>query len=62
MDTTSSHDQESLYRKLEDTVLPLYYENRAGWISVMRGAITKSASYFNSHRMMRRYVSEAYLR
>jgi len=55
-------DQQSLYRKLEDNLLPLYYDNRQAWIAVMKGAITKSASYFESHRMMRRYVSEAYLR
>jgi len=27
---------------------------------VMKGAISKNASRFNSHRMLRRYVSEAY--
>src|SRR6185295_2404150 len=62
LDAATGNDQESLYRKLEGTVLPLYYENRSAWLAVMKGAITKSASYFNSHRMMRRYVSEAYLR
>ena len=43
-------------------MLPLYHDDRAAWTAVMKGAITKSASYFNSHRMMRRYVSEAYMR
>jgi starch phosphorylase len=43
-------------------VLPLYYGNRAGWIAVMKGAISKNAYFFNSHRMMRRYSSDAYLR
>jgi starch phosphorylase len=62
LDTASSHDQEALYRKLEDTVLPLYHDDRTAWTAVMKGAITKSASYFNSQRMMRRYVSEAYMR
>jgi len=61
-DAGAGGDQESLYRKLEEVVLPLYYDNRPGWIAVMKGAVSKSASYFNSHRMMRRYVSEAYLR
>jgi starch phosphorylase len=42
-------------------VLPLFHGNRAGWIAVMKGAIAKNASYFNTHRMMRRYASEAYL-
>ncbi len=56
-------DAEALYQKLERVVLPLYYGSaRGGWIAVMKGAISKNASYFNSHRMMRRYVTEAYLR
>lgn len=55
-------DATFLYDKLETVVLPLYHENRSGWIDVMKGAITKNASYFNSHRMMRRYAAEAYLR
>ncbi|HZP86065.1 MAG TPA: alpha-glucan family phosphorylase [Burkholderiales bacterium] len=61
-DQSSSQDHEVLYKKLERTVLPLFHDDRAGWIKVMKGAISKNASYFNSHRMMRRYVSEAYIR
>ncbi len=52
---------QSLYDKLEHTVLPLF-DDRSGWLRVMKGAISKNASYFNSHRMMRRYATEAYLR
>jgi len=55
-------DSDALYRKLEQVVLPLYYQDRTGWIQVMKGAISKNASYFNSYRMMRRYASEAYIR
>jgi starch phosphorylase len=55
-------DADSLYHKLETVVLPLYRNDRSGWIAVMKGAIARNASYFNSHRMMRRYASEAYLR
>jgi len=29
---------------------------------VTKGAICLNGSYFNSHRMMRRYATEAYLR
>ena len=61
-DLANHSDQEDLYQKLEQTVLPLYALYRAGWIAVMKGAIAKNASYFNSHRMMRRYVTEAYIR
>ena len=58
-------DAAALYDKLERVVLPLYYGSGAdsgGWPSIMKGAIVKNASYFNSHRMMRRYATEAYLR
>jgi len=61
-DTPNGYDGASLYEKLETTVLPLFYNDRAGWSRVMKGAISKNAYYFNSHRMMRRYVLEAYLR
>ncbi|HEY0682244.1 MAG TPA: alpha-glucan family phosphorylase [Steroidobacter sp.] len=56
-------DAGSLYDKLQSAVLPLYYaDDRTGWLRIMKGAISKNASYFNSHRMMRRYATEAYLR
>lgn len=61
-DSATQTEADALYDKLAQVVLPLYYENRAGWIAVMKGAIAKNASYFNSHRMMRRYVSDAYIR
>lgn len=52
----------SLYTKLDDIILPLFYRDPAGYQDVMKGAIAKNASFFNSHRMMRRYVSDAYIR
>ena len=58
---TSIDDARSLYDKLEQRVLPLYYEDRAGWTYVMKAAISRNGMLFNSHRMMRRYAAEAYL-
>ncbi len=57
-------DADSLYARLEQVVLPLFQGRQAsdGWVRVMKGAITKNAAYFNSHRMMRRYATESYLR
>jgi starch phosphorylase len=55
-------DAGALYDKLQNVVLPLYRDDRGGWLRVMKGAISRNASYFNSHRMMRRYATEAYLR
>lgn len=60
--TANGHDAMALYDKLEKVILPLWYDDRPGWIGVMKGAISKNAAYFNSHRMMRRYATEAYLR
>jgi glycogen phosphorylase len=58
----SDEDVLDLYEKLESVILPMYYENRPEWIRVMKNAIGKNAYYFNTHVMMRRYVTEAYLR
>lgn len=55
-------DAEALYRKLGHVVLPLYYEDRARWIWMMKQSISKIGSTFNSQRMMRRYATEAYMR
>lgn len=51
----------SLYDKLEKVVLPLWHQDREGWIAVMKGAIGRNANFFNSQRMMRHYAAEAYL-
>lgn len=61
-DSGNSRDAAFLYDKLEQKVLPLYYGDRAAWIAIMKGAIGRNAYFFNSHRMMRRYAVEAYLR
>lgn len=57
----ANEDLEDIYQKLEKTIIPLYYSDRAGWIQVMKDAIGKNAYYFNTHTMMRRYVTEAYI-
>ena len=50
-----------LYNKLEYVIIPKFYERRDEWIIMMNNSIGKIAYYFNSHRMMRRYATEAYL-
>lgn len=57
-----SRDADDLYNKLENIILPTFYNDRHTWIRIMQNAIGKNAYYFNSHRMMRRYVTEAYIR
>ncbi|MCL4222485.1 MAG: alpha-glucan family phosphorylase [Phycisphaerales bacterium] len=53
-------DAEALYSKLEDTVIPAYYDNPEHYVRVMQGAIVANASYFNTERMMYQYVTRAY--
>lgn len=55
-------DAEDLYYKLENLIIPTFYNDRRRWIRMMQNAIGKNAYYFNTHRMMRRYVTEAYIR
>ena len=60
MDNTQ--DAEDLYHKLEHVILHTFYNDKPAWVKVMQNAIGMNAYYFNSHRMMRRYVTEAYIR
>lgn len=60
-ESANGGDAAALYTKLEQVVLPLY-RDRTGWISVMKGAISTNASFFNSHRMMRHYATGSYIR
>jgi len=57
----ADEDLEDMYDKLERTIIPLFFDDRSGWIRVMKNAIGKNAYYFNTHVMMRRYVTEAYI-
>jgi glycogen phosphorylase len=58
----SSRDADDLYHKLENIIIPTFYNDKKTWIRIMENAIGKNAYYFNTHRMMRLYVTEAYIR
>jgi starch phosphorylase len=53
-------DAAALYDKLEQVVVPLFYDNRQGFLNVMRHAIAINGSFFNTQRMMSQYVVKAY--
>jgi starch phosphorylase len=60
------HDAESLYRVLENEVVPTFYErDERGiprrWLSMTRHAIQTLAPVFNSDRMVREYTERIYL-
>jgi starch phosphorylase len=59
--TTIRKEIEDIYNKLEYVIIPTFNDRRDEWIWLMKNSIGKVAYYFNSHRMMRRYVTEAYL-
>jgi starch phosphorylase len=60
-DQINRRDAEDLYQKLENVIAPLFYQQRQRWLDVMRQAIALNASYFNTHRMVQQYVTNAYL-
>jgi starch phosphorylase len=53
-------DAASLYRRLEETIVPLFYSDRNRFIDVMRSAIALNGSFFNTQRMVLQYVANAY--
>ncbi|HEU0031904.1 MAG TPA: alpha-glucan family phosphorylase [Kofleriaceae bacterium] len=50
----------ALHDKLASTVLPTFYDDRARFLEIMRHAIAINASYFNTHRVVQQYVTNAY--
>jgi starch phosphorylase len=55
-----SADADSLYRVLEEKVLPLYYDDPDGFLAVRRAAIALNGSFFTAQRMVSEYVDRAY--
>ncbi len=52
-------DALSIYTQLQETIIPMYYENRPEWIRRMKHAIALGA-YFNTHRSIREYKKYAW--
>ncbi|OGD15393.1 alpha-glucan phosphorylase [Candidatus Atribacteria bacterium RBG_19FT_COMBO_35_14] len=61
IESSDQEDAASLYDKLQNTVIPIYYQNRGKWINIMRHSIAMNASFFNTQRMVLQYVLHAYL-
>ncbi len=55
------NEAQELYDKLEDIIIPMFYKAREKWINLMQHSIAINASFFNTHRMVQQYVSNAYL-
>jgi starch phosphorylase len=50
----------SLYDRLESNILPLYHGHPDQWRTIMRSTIALNGSFFNTHRMLQEYISNAY--
>jgi starch phosphorylase len=59
-ETDPSADALDLYIKLERVILPLFYGLPFAYAEVMRLAIALNGSFFNTQRMVRQYVHNAY--
>jgi starch phosphorylase len=60
--TDNASEAQSLYAKLENVIIPMFYKERARYLSVMQHAIAINGSFFNTQRMVQQYVTDAYLR
>ncbi len=58
----NERDAASLYDKLENIIIPLFYHQRDRYVQVMKNAIAINGSFFNTHRMIHEYVLKAYFR
>ena len=55
-----SREVASLYAKLEQVILPMFYHRPEEYLRVMRSAIALNGSFFNAQRMLRQYMHNAY--
>jgi len=60
-------DAQALYRVLETEVIPLFYERDArgipvGWLARVRASMRSLLPVFNTHRMVKQYTEQIYVR
>ncbi|MGA3009970.1 MAG: alpha-glucan family phosphorylase [Terracidiphilus sp.] len=53
-------EADSLYKKLEAAVVPLYRDAPEKWARLMRTTLAFNGSYFNTNRMVRQYIRNSY--
>jgi starch phosphorylase len=59
-DTPGVTETESLYGKLANTILPMFYQQPDAYAAVMRSSIAINGSFFNTQRMVTQYLTNAY--
>ena len=67
-EASSSEDRRELFRLLENTILPIYFErpnpsldHSPKWLALMKNAIQTVTQQFDIERMLREYVEKMYL-
>ncbi|MGH9740985.1 MAG: alpha-glucan family phosphorylase [Candidatus Acidiferrum sp.] len=60
--TDNNKEAESLYWKLENVILPMFYKEPRLYVQIMQHAIAINGSFFNTQRMVQQYITDAYLR
>lgn len=53
-------DHECVMDKIENEIIPTYYENKEEWARLVRQAMRTSEAYFNSDRMVIEYYNRLY--
>jgi len=53
-------EADNLYAKLEKSVVPLYLKSPEAWACLMRNTIAYNGSFFNTNRMVKQYIRNAY--
>ena len=56
----SAAESASLYDKLENKIIPMFYRAPEAYTEIMRSCISLNASFFNTHRMLSQYKANAY--
>lgn len=54
------NERESMYQKLEQVILPMFYRSSAAFAEVMRYCISINGSFFSTQRMVAQYEISAY--
>lgn len=55
-----NHDNYLLMEMLEKEIIPMYYENKAEWVRVMKNSMTDVVPAFDSKRMAAEYYTKLY--
>ena len=65
-ETQDAHDADSIYRVLEEEIVPLFYKRDRdgvprGWTEIMRETMRSNTAVFSMRRMVKDYVNNLYV-